>query len=162
MTTSTPEAQVRVKALEWEELEDNSHRGRSAIGYYHVFPGTGFSYDLCGPVGGRLATYKRLADAKAAAQSDYERRVLSALTPEQGETPPSPETNVWGGPETSPDLYRTVHDAATAVYEASTPADYRYSASALRQAVDAGIRAALAPRATPPSPSPSSPSDDGL
>jgi len=78
--TPPPKTHVRVKPLEWLEREDSSFRGASAIGYYHIFPGTGFSYDLCGPVGGRLATYKRLDEAKAAAQADYERRILSALS----------------------------------------------------------------------------------
>lgn len=80
--TPAPQEHVTVKAIEWEAREDSSYRGLSAIGYYHVFPGTGFSYDLCGPVGGRLATYKRLEEAKAAAQTDYTARVLSALAVE--------------------------------------------------------------------------------
>lgn len=70
---------VEVKKLEWEERGDSSHCAPSHIGHYHIFPGTGFSYDLCGPVGGRLATFKRLEAAKAAAQSDYETRIRSAL-----------------------------------------------------------------------------------
>lgn len=75
-----PAPSVAVKALEWEAREDGSHCGTSAIGRYHVFPGTGFSYDLCGPVGGRLSTHKRLSEAKAAAQADYEARIRSALS----------------------------------------------------------------------------------
>lgn len=35
--------------------------------------------------------------------------------------------------------YREMHDAAIAAYEAAVPADYRYSATALRRAVDAAI-----------------------
>jgi hypothetical protein len=34
-----------------------------------------------------------------------------------------------------------VHDTAVAAYEAAVPADYRYSALALRKAVDAAIEA---------------------
>ena len=79
---SEQERALEVKKLEWEAREDNSHRGSSTIGYYHIFPGTGFSYDLCGPVGGRLATYKRLSEAKATAQADYEQRIRSALADE--------------------------------------------------------------------------------
>lgn len=36
--------------------------------------------------------------------------------------------------------YETAHNAAIAAYEATSPTDYRYSASALRHAVDAAIR----------------------
>lgn len=78
---------VTVKPLEWEVREDGSYRGASTIGYYHVFQGTGFSYDLCGPVGGRLATHKRLESAKASAQQDYETRIRSAIV----EVPAEPE-----------------------------------------------------------------------
>ncbi|MGV1787320.1 MULTISPECIES: hypothetical protein [Agrobacterium] len=75
-----PAPSVAVKALEWDAREDGSHCGTSSIGHYHVFPGTGFSYDLCGPVGGRLSTHKRLSEAKAAAQADYATRIRSALS----------------------------------------------------------------------------------
>lgn len=37
--------------------------------------------------------------------------------------------------------YRRIHDIAAAAYEAATPVDYRYSALALRKAVDAAISA---------------------
>jgi hypothetical protein len=37
--------------------------------------------------------------------------------------------------------YQRVHDTAVAAYEAAVPADYRYSALALRKAVDAAIAA---------------------
>lgn len=37
--------------------------------------------------------------------------------------------------------YRRIHDIAAAAYEAATPVDYRYSALALRKAVDAAINA---------------------
>ena len=54
--------------------------------------------------------------------------------------------------------YREIHDAAVAAYEAATPVDYRYSALALRKAVDAALNAALAIRAlksdAPPAPEP--------
>lgn len=75
-----PAPSVAVKALEWDAREDGSHCGTSSIGHYHVFLGTGFSYDLCGPVGGRLSTHKRLSEAKAAAQADYATRIRSALS----------------------------------------------------------------------------------
>ncbi len=47
----------------------------------------------------------------------------------------------------TPQAYMEVHDAAQAEYEAATPADFRYSATALRRAVDVGINAAWNRRA---------------
>jgi hypothetical protein len=41
----------------------------------------------------------------------------------------------------APQQYRAIHDAATFAYEANTPPDFRYSASALRKAVDAALAA---------------------
>lgn len=76
-----PPAAEAIKPLEWGALEDGTHKGTSSIGYYHIFPGTGFAHDLAGPVGGPLGTHKRLEAAKAAAQADYEARIRSALIP---------------------------------------------------------------------------------
>lgn len=84
------QGEMKVKPLEWEYREDGAYRASSSIGYYHVFPGTGFSYDLCGPVGGRLATYKRLDDAKAAGNADYEQRIRSALVEPASACPSHP------------------------------------------------------------------------
>lgn len=72
---------VGVKPLEWEPESDGTHRANSSIGPYIIWPGTGFSYDLTAPVGGRIGTHKRIDAAKAAAQADYEARIRSALTP---------------------------------------------------------------------------------
>lgn len=47
--------------------------------------------------------------------------------------------------EVSPAEYMRRHDAAIAAYEANTPNDYRYSALALRKAVDAAFSVAAAP-----------------
>ncbi len=47
--------------------------------------------------------------------------------------------------EVSPVDYMRRHDAAIAAYEANTPNDYRYSALALRKAVDAAFAVAAAP-----------------
>ncbi|QIG68679.1 hypothetical protein EVB67_029 [Rhizobium phage RHph_TM3_3_14B] len=47
---------------------------------------------------------------------------------------------------TDPAEYRRIHDIAAATYEAAVPVDYRYSALALRKAVDAAL-SALAPQA---------------
>jgi hypothetical protein len=47
--------------------------------------------------------------------------------------------------EVSPEDYMRRHDAAIAAYEANTPNDYRYSALALRKAVDAAFAVAAAP-----------------
>jgi len=49
--------------------------------------------------------------------------------------------------ELSPADYMRRHDAAIAAYEANTPSDYRYSALALRKAVDAAFEVAAAPAA---------------
>lgn len=45
--------------------------------------------------------------------------------------------------EVSPEDYMRRHDAAIAAYEANTPNDYRYSALALRKAVDAAFAVAI-------------------
>lgn len=42
---------------------------------------------------------------------------------------------------TDPAEYRRIHDIAAAAYEAAVPVDYRYSALALRKAVDAALSA---------------------
>lgn len=47
--------------------------------------------------------------------------------------------------DVSPADYMRRHDAAVAAYEANTPSDYRYSALALRKAVDAAFAIAAAP-----------------
>lgn len=57
--------------------------------------------------------------------------------------------------ELTPAAYREIHDAAVAAYEAATPVDYRYSALALRKAVDAALNAAAAIRALKSDPAPS-------
>jgi len=73
---------VRVKPLEW-----NPFRAETPFGYYHVDDQTDLSP---GELKGRapfllagarvdLARYRTLDEAKAAAQADYEARILSAL-----------------------------------------------------------------------------------
>lgn len=46
---------------------------------------------------------------------------------------------------TDPAEYRRIHDIPAAAYEAAVPVDYRYSALALRKAVDAAISAVAPP-----------------
>jgi hypothetical protein len=56
-----------------------------------------------------------------------------------------PAAQVQDVAEVSPEDYMRRHDAAIAAYEANTPNDYRYSALALRKAVDAAFAVAAAP-----------------
>lgn len=62
--------------------------------------------------------------------------------------PGKPESGVLAVKVKVPAEYRRIHDVAAAAYEAATPVDYRYSALALRKAVDAAIAALT----TPPQP----------
>lgn len=80
MLAAAPEQPaVRVKQLEWENVGDGSFSGNSPIGKYLIFAGTGFSYELWAPVGGRIGVYKRREMAQAAAQADYDRSIISAI-----------------------------------------------------------------------------------
>jgi hypothetical protein len=67
-----------VKPLGWESYEPNVYRAATEIGEYVVSHG-----DLHTPfmgVDSKRRPHKTPDDAKAAAQADYERRILSALT----------------------------------------------------------------------------------
>jgi hypothetical protein len=86
---SAPEAQVRVKALEWDDKLGLSTAMTTFAFHYSVWEVDDERWE-CNLLDG---AWKTKHMAKSAAQSDYEARVRAALsTPEQGETAPSPET----------------------------------------------------------------------
>jgi len=102
---SASEAQVRVKALEWREgtyttTDDDGGPMEGIPRKLYAWRSEGYTiirqsgadglFILRGKADGVGLIVATLEKAKAAAQADYERRVLSALTPEQGETAPSP------------------------------------------------------------------------
>ena len=82
---------IKVKQLKWEDWtgRENDFRAVSLVGFYTIRPTTkdGFQVRLWVPgVPYNDAAYcVTVDDAKAAAQSDFERRILSAL-----ETPANP------------------------------------------------------------------------
>lgn len=80
----------------------------------------------------------------AFAASDLERGIVFDVAPLYASPVSIPQDGTSGVRVTDPEQYRKVHDAAIAAYEAATPPDYRYSATALRRAVDAAF-AALEP-----------------
>jgi len=134
----TPAPSVAVKALEWIDdvaeyddlglryiLEDGDGLDEEeANGWYALEETTNTVIMADGsPEGAMLAV-----------QADFERRILSALS-----------AQVQDVAKVSPVDYMRRHDAAIAAYEANTPNDYRYSALALRKAVDAAFAVAAAP-----------------
>jgi len=86
---------VRVKPLVWElHINDKFHveLAFTILGRYKVQRTTGLDYAiLCDP-SGKISRHKNIEAAKAAAQADYEARIVAALEP----TPsaPSPEAVV--------------------------------------------------------------------
>lgn len=96
-------ARVKVKALEWEETEWNGgFKADSALGYYEISMGFGsdaYYWAVTNPLGDDVGSdFEDPSYAKAAAQADYERRVLSALEP--AEPAPAAHTGaVKGEPE---------------------------------------------------------------
>lgn len=107
---SPPAPAVAVKPLEWEYLDDTrSERASSSIGPYHIFPGAGFCYDLCGPVGGLLSTHKRVTEAQAAAQADYEQRT-ALVEPAPAVTEPCQTCQGNGEIVTDWDRYLHAHE----------------------------------------------------
>jgi pantoate kinase len=84
---------VKVKPLEWAEFGRECLRAPSLVGRYEISWGfeAGFVYL---DYSGQLSKKQSIEAAKAAAQADYEARILSAL-----EATPSPEAIVraaWG------------------------------------------------------------------
>jgi len=124
---------VAVKALEWDhEAVPGFVCSRKGILSYTIMTSRNRVYGTPGEHDG-AAEFTSLDEAKAAAQADYEARILSALS-----------AQVQDVAEVSPAEYMRRHDAAIAAYEANTPNDYRYSALALRKAVDAAFAVAAA------------------
>lgn len=85
MTIETELPAVKIKPLEWD-APDSWNIAKSIVGNYVVRPCLARDYshkwlmrpsgqETCGPL------YDSEAEAQAAAQADYERRVLSALVP---------------------------------------------------------------------------------
>jgi len=81
----------KVRALEWRGSEGIWHKADAAFGgYYRITEYSGmrkpFKLETCGWWSVEAAgLYESLDGAKAAAQADYERRVLSALEPTKSE-----------------------------------------------------------------------------
>lgn len=75
--TTPPAPAVSVKALEWNAEANGDFIAQSAVGWYHIgFPAR--SWNLTTP-SGDVPSFEILEYAKAAAQRDYEARILSAL-----------------------------------------------------------------------------------
>jgi hypothetical protein len=77
---------VKVKPLEWvaaDEDEEDYVSAFSEIGAYSIERLSAGSWELTAelPSGGECSWYVTIEAAKAAAQADYERRILSALEP---------------------------------------------------------------------------------
>lgn len=79
MTIETELPAVKVKALEWQHEDDGEYIAQSETGWYHIGRPASF-WNLTIPSGG-VPSFETLEAAKAAAQADYERRILSALVP---------------------------------------------------------------------------------
>lgn len=179
------EAQVRrtVKLLEWKQGDEDEayHFAQSSIENYIIteFADDGLRFRLLGTSQYGVWFYN-LGDAKAAAQADYERRVLSALTPEQGETEAVGRrvasedevrkaafshgyvlaccnlVNLHDRPEIAFDILREL-GVSKADIEAMDLCDY--DLGALKEIEQArGNSELYCSEATPPSPSPSAPS----
>lgn len=79
--------QAVVKPLEWDAEENGDFIAVSAVGWFHIGRSVS-SWNLTMP-SGKVASFATLDEAKAAAQADYEARILSALT-----TPPAQAVGV--------------------------------------------------------------------
>lgn len=125
-----------VKALEWEMEGDPAFWWFADQYKIERLPNGQLRLSRTGLRGfsSNIGDHASLSAAKAAAQAHYETRILSALS-----------AQVQDVAEVSPAEYMRRHDAAIAAYEANTPNDYRYSALALRKAVDAAFAVAAAP-----------------
>jgi hypothetical protein len=73
----------KVKQLEWDDYDGVYFDSISAVGHYIVFDGDKFSeasYRFALSYNGNLVDYfESLDEAKAAAQADFERRVMECL-----------------------------------------------------------------------------------
>lgn len=71
---------VSVKALEWTAEDNGDFIAQSIVGWYHVGMPT-WCWSLSTPDGSVFSSFHTHTDAQAAAQADYEARVLSSLSP---------------------------------------------------------------------------------
>lgn len=83
-------AQVRVKPLVWRDDGTNGHETDHAFGFYEVYPSP--EGDMLSRDGVDSGVFPTLEAAKAAAQTDYEARILAALEPQ-----PDPRDEVIKG-----------------------------------------------------------------
>lgn len=86
--SSLPAQAVGVKALEWEDR--NPYKGVAApsvLGRYVIEPNAGTWRVYCGPQYDVRGAGSSLVEAKAAAQADYQQRILSALVAPSESTP---------------------------------------------------------------------------
>jgi hypothetical protein len=76
-------AGVRVKPLVWTKVTDESYRGDSLIGRYYAYKADGFwrTYREANGSWVHPKDELSLVAAQAAAQADYEARILAALEP---------------------------------------------------------------------------------
>lgn len=96
--TQDNEARPAVKALTWRHYPDAFPpmwvSQNAAFGNYSIEEAAGSDtprYDVLNPTMGLMVNCDDLPDAKAAAQADYERRILSALEAAPEPTPASGE-----------------------------------------------------------------------
>lgn len=90
---------IAVKPLEWRDNE-----AQSPVGHYRVqrlddkWEPLRNGYYMLPKHGGVVKAFDTFDQAKAAAQADYESRILSALTPhgEEAAATPAPQTKVVG------------------------------------------------------------------
>lgn len=68
---------VKVKPLVWRDDGTNGHETDHAFGFYEVYPSP--EGDMLSRDGVDSGVYSSIEAAKAAAQSDYEARIMSAL-----------------------------------------------------------------------------------
>lgn len=90
-----PAVQPTVKPLVWRDDGTNGHETDHAFGFYEVYPSP--EGDMLSRDGVDSGVFPTLEAAKAAAQADYEARILSALDMQ---------------PTVSPELLATTHDVA--------------------------------------------------
>lgn len=74
---------VKVKPLEWSDEGNGEFIAQSVVGSYHISLPASF-WSALAPDGEILSGFHTHTEAQAAAQADYERRILSALA-----TPPA-------------------------------------------------------------------------
>ncbi len=68
---------VKVKPLVWRDDGTNGHETDHAFGFYEVYPSP--EGDMLSRDGVDSGVYSSIEAAKAAAQADYEARIMSAL-----------------------------------------------------------------------------------